>query len=65
MGDAAQSEYEKAYERLHGKPPVIRRSGSWLLIGEGPDWQSLKCRKSDLPLMTSYLEWCASQKETQ
>ncbi len=62
MGDE-QEQYEKAYEGLHGKKPVIRRSGSWLAIGDGPNWMALKCRRSDLPSMTKQLEFRIAQKE--
>lgn len=58
-----QGDYAKAYEALHGHPPVIRKAGSWLVIGDGPDWQALKCRKSDLPNMTNQLQWRLKQKE--
>lgn len=57
-----QTEYEAAYKALHGKPPKIRKNGSWILIGDGPDWMALKCRKSDLPAMTRQLIWRARRK---
>lgn len=61
MSDTVLEEYSEAYAAIHGKPPKIQRRGSWLAIGDGPDWATLKVRKSDLPAMTSQLR--LSKKE--
>jgi len=60
--DDAQADYARAYEALHGKPPVIRKLGAWLAIGDGPDWMALKCRRSQLPAMTRQIEFRITQK---
>jgi len=58
-----QEEYEAAYEALYGKRPVIKKRGSWLAIGDGPDWMALKVRRSELQAMTSQLRFRLKQKE--
>ena len=53
--DEVLSKYAKAYEDLHGEPPIIERRGSWFSIGKGASWMTVKCRKSDIPAMTNQL----------
>lgn len=53
-------EYQDAYFRLHSVCPFIEKRGSWLAIGAGPF--ALKCRLSQLPGMTSQLNFLADQK---